>query len=83
MRRTAGEVVNRPSLDVPIDARSIRVVVDRVIDGYFLTVSMTVGELTRVLTETTVPTFNEAETIARAHAADNGFPWDKVAVICR
>jgi len=76
-------VVNSPGVDVPIDACSIRVVVDRVIDGYFLTVSMTVGELTRVLTETSVPTFNEAETIARAYAADNGFPWDKVAVICR
>ena len=83
MRRTAGEVVNGSSLDVPTDARSIRVVVDRVIDGYFLTVSMTAGELTRVLTETTVLTFNEAETIARAYAADNGFSWDKVAVICR
>ena len=83
MRRTAGEVVNGPSPDVPIDARSIRVIVDRVIDGYSLTVSITAGERTRVLTETTVSTFDEAEKIARAQAADNGFPWHKVAVICR
>jgi len=79
----AGEAVNGPGLDAPIDARTLRVVVDRVIDGYSLTVSMTVGKLTRVLTETTVSTFDEAEKIARAEATGNGFPWDKVAVICR
>ena len=71
------------SVDVPIDAPIIRVVVDRVIDGYSLAVLITAGERTRVLTETTVSTFDEAEKIARAQAADNGFPWDKVAVICR
>jgi hypothetical protein len=79
----AGEAVNGPSVDVPIDARTIRVVVDRVIDGYSLTVSITSGERSRVLAETTVSTFDEAEKIARAQATDNGFPWDKVAVICR
>jgi hypothetical protein len=36
-----------------------------------------------MLTETTVSSFEEAEKIARAQAADNGLPWDKVAVICR
>ena len=75
--------MNGPSLDAPIDARTIRVVDDRVIDGYSLTVSMTVGKLTRALTETTVSTFDEAEKIARAKASDNGFSWEKVAVICR
>ena len=75
--------MNGLSVDVPIDAPIIRVVVDRVIDGYSLAVLITAGERTRVLTETTVSTFDEAEKIARAQAADNGFPWDKVAVICR
>ena len=79
----AGEAVNGPSVNMPIDARIIRVVVDRVIDGYSLTVSIISGERTRVVTETTVSTFDEAEKIARARAAENGFPWDKVAVICR
>ena len=36
-----------------------------------------------MLTETTVSSFEEAEKIARAQAADNGLPRDKVAVICR
>jgi len=35
-----------------------------------------------VLADATVATFDEAETIARKHAAENGFPWRKVAVIC-
>ena len=75
--------MNGLSVDVPIDARIIRVVVDRMVDGYSLTVSITTGERTRMLAETTVSTFQEAEKIVHAQAADNGLPWDKVAVICR
>ena len=66
-----------------IDACSIQVIVDRMIDGYSVTVSITEGKRTRVLTETTVATLAETEKIACACAADNNFPWHKVAVICR
>ena len=63
--------------------RSIQVVVDRMLGGYSVMVSMTEGELTRVLAETTVATFLEAEKIACAHAAENNFSWHKLTVICR
>ena len=66
-----------------VDARSIQVIVDRMIDGYSVMVLMTEGELTRVLTETTVATFVEAEKIACVCAADHNFPWHEVAVIYR
>ena len=65
------------------DERSIQVVVDRMLDGYSIMISMAEGELTQVLTETTVATFVEAEKIAYAAAAENNFPWHKVAVVCR
>jgi len=65
------------------DERSMQVVVDRVIDGYSVTVLVTEGELTRGLADATVATLDEAESIARKHAGENNFPWHKVAVVCR
>jgi hypothetical protein len=65
------------------DERSIEVVVDRMLGGYSVMVRCQRGELTRVLAETTVATFLEAEKIACADAAENNFFWHKVTVICR
>ena len=63
--------------------RSIQVVLDRMLDGYSVMISMAEGKLTRVLADATVATFDEAETIARKNAAENSIPWRKVAVICQ
>ena len=52
---------------------AFRVVVDRLLGGYSVMVSMTEGELTRVLAETTVATFLEAEKIACANADEENF----------
>ena len=65
------------------DERSIQVVLDRMLDGYAVMISMAEGELTRVLADATVATLDEAEMIARKHAGENNFPWHKVAVVCR
>ena len=65
------------------DERSIQVVLDRMLDGYSVMISMAEGKLTRVLADATVATFDEAELIARKHAGENDFPWQKVAVLCR
>jgi hypothetical protein len=47
------------------------------------TVTLTIHEDTqvRVIVDKTVESYREAETIARAFAAQQGFPWYKVAVI--
>jgi hypothetical protein len=46
------------------------------------TVSLTIHEDTRVrvIVDKTVESHHEAETIARAFAAQQGFPWHKVEV---
>ena len=64
------------------DERRIQVVLDRMLDGYSVIISMAEGKLTRVLADATVATFEEAEMIARK-AGENNFPWHKVAVLCR
>ena len=53
------------------------------LDGYSVMISITEGELTRVLKDTTVTTLDEAEKIAYACAAENTLPRHKVAVVCR
>ena len=65
------------------DERRIQVVLDRMLDGYSVMISITEGELTRVLKDTTVTTLDEAEKIAYACAAENTLPRHKVAVVCR
>jgi len=37
----------------------------------------------RVLTEKTVESYAEAETVARAFASQQGFPWHRVAVVSK
>ena len=81
--RKAGEAMNGPSVVAPAKARNIQVVVDRLIDGFAVGVSITEGEETRVLVETTVASFVEAEKLACVHAVENNFPWREVVLICR
>jgi hypothetical protein len=79
-----GEAMNNLSPNALVsDERSIQMVVDRMLDGYSVTVLVTEGKLTRGLADATVATFDEAEMIARKHAGENNVPWHKVAVICR
>jgi hypothetical protein len=49
------------------------------------TVTLTIHEDTqgRVIVDKAVESYREAETIARAFAAQQGFPWHKVAVVSR
>lgn len=49
------------------------------------TVTLTIHEVSqvRVIVDKTVESYREAETIARAFAAQQGFPWNKVAVVSR
>ena len=49
------------------------------------TVTLTIHEDTqvRVIVDKTVESHHEAETIARAFTAQQGFPWHKVAVVSR
>lgn len=65
------------------NGRTIQVVVDRLLDGYSVSIAVIDGDLQRTIAETMVATFNEAEAIARRHATENNIPWHKVAMICR
>jgi len=49
------------------------------------TVTLTIHEDTqvRVIVDKTVESYREAETIARAFASQQGFPWHKVAVVSK
>jgi hypothetical protein len=49
------------------------------------TVTLTIHEDTqvRVIVDKTVASYREAETVARAFAAQQGFPWHKVAVVSK
>jgi hypothetical protein len=49
------------------------------------TVTLTIHEDTqvRVIVDKTVESHHEAETIARAYASQQGFPWHKVAVVSK
>ena len=75
--------MNSPGVIAPVENRSIQVVIDRVIDGFAVEVSLIEGEETRVLIETNVASFVEAENMAGAYAAEHNFPWREVVVICR
>ena len=49
------------------------------------TVTLTIHEDTqvRVIVDKTVESHHETETIARAYASQQGFPWHKVAVVSK
>ena len=75
--------MNSPGVVAPADSRTMQVVIDRLIDGFAVEVSIVEGEESRVLVKTNVASFVEAENIACAHAAEHNFPWHKVVTICR
>ena len=51
------------------------------LEGYTVTLTMRENGGARVLVEKTVESYHEAETVARAFAAQQGFPWNKVALV--
>ena len=65
------------------DQRSIQATINKVADGYTVTVSMNQAGRTRAAAESTVDSYAEAETVARSFASQQGFPWYKVAVVSR
>jgi len=76
--------MNAAAAEMPVvDVRSIQVVIDRLIDGFAVEVSILEGEKTHVLAETTVASFVEAENMACTYAAEHNFPWHQVVLICR
>ena len=81
--RKAGEAMNVVRWDAPADGRSIQVVIDRLLDGFAVEVSITEGKETRVLGQATVASFLEAEKAAHSYAAKHRIPSSKVAMIFR
>ena len=65
------------------DPRSVQATINKMADGYAVTVSMKEAGRTRAATESTVDSYAEAETVARTFASQQGFPWYKVAVVSR
>jgi hypothetical protein len=63
------------------DPRSVQATINKVADGYTVTVSMNEAGRTRAAAESTVDSYAEAETIAKTFASQNDFPWYKVAVV--
>ena len=65
------------------DPRSAQATIDKVADGYNVTVSLKDGERIRAASEGNVDTYAEAETVARTFASQLDFPWYKVALVSR
>ena len=65
------------------EQRSCQATITKGFNGYTVTVTIhEAGEL-RVLVDKTVESYHEAETVARAFASRQGFPWHKVAVVSK
>jgi hypothetical protein len=65
------------------DARSVYATITRIVGGYTVTVAMRETGRTRVLVEKTVDSHFAAETVARAYATQNNFPWQRVQLVSR
>jgi hypothetical protein len=65
------------------EQRSCHATITKGFAGYAVAVSLKEDGRTRVLTYKTVESYAEAETVARAFASQQGFPWHKVAVVSR
>jgi hypothetical protein len=53
------------------------------LQGYTVTLTMRQNGTARVLVDKVVESYAEAETVARAFAAQQGYPWHKVAVVSK
>jgi hypothetical protein len=65
------------------DPRSVQATINKIADGYAVTISVKEAGRTRAAAESTVDSYAEAETVARTFASQQGFPWYKVAVVSR
>lgn len=65
------------------DSRSCQASFTKVPDGHAVTVSLKEDGRTRVLFESTVNGYADAEAVAKAFASQQEFPWYKVAVVSR
>ena len=65
------------------DPRSVQATINKVADGYTVTVSLKEAGRTRAAAESIVDSYAEAETVAKTFASQQGFPWYKVAVVSR
>jgi hypothetical protein len=55
----------------------------KVFNGYTVAASLKEDGRIRVLTQKTVESYHEAETVARVFASQQGFPWNEVAVVSK
>jgi hypothetical protein len=65
------------------DPRSVQAPINKVADGYAVTVSLIEAGRTRAAAESIVDSYAEAETVARTFASQQSFPWYKVAVVSK
>jgi len=65
------------------DPRSVQATINKVADGYAVTVSLIEAGRTRAAAESIVDSYGEAETVAKTFASQQSFPWYKVAVVSR
>jgi hypothetical protein len=65
------------------DPRSVQAIINKVADGYTVTVSLKKDGRIRAEADSAVDTFADAETVARTFASQQDFPWYKVAVVLK
>jgi hypothetical protein len=63
------------------DPRSCQATILKVADGYTVMVALEEGSRLRMLSESSVDSYADAEAVAKAFASQHEFPWYKVAVI--
>jgi hypothetical protein len=64
------------------DPRSVQATINKVADGYAVTVSLIEAGRTRAAAESIV-SYGEAETVAKTFASQQSFPWYKVAMVSK
>jgi hypothetical protein len=62
---------------------SCQATISKGLQGYTVTLTMRENGTVRVLVDKAVESYGEAETVARAFAAQQGYPWHKVAVVSK
>ena len=65
------------------DPRRVQATINKVADGYTVTVALEEAGRTRAAAESIVDSYAEAETVAKTFASQQSFPWYKVAVVSR
>ena len=65
------------------EQRSCQAIIMKGFKGHTVTLTIHEDTQVRVIVDKTVESYREAETIARAFASQQGFPWHKVAVVSK